>query len=49
MAMDILTVPPMSDEPERKFSDSGLMLTDRRNRLEDDTINLTMSLKSWTN
>lgn len=47
LALDILTVAPMSDEPERKFSDTGLMVTDRRNCLLGDTINATMSLKSW--
>ena len=48
MALDILTVAPMSDEPERQFSDTGVMVTNRRNRLRSDTIAATMSLKSWT-
>ena len=48
MALDILTVAPMSDEPERQFSDTGMMVTNRRNRLRSDTIAATMSLKSWT-
>lgn len=48
MAADILTVAPMSDEPERQFSDTGMMVTNRRNRLRSDTIAATMSLKSWT-
>lgn len=48
MALDILTVRPMSDEPERQFSDTGIMVTNRRNRLRSDTIAATMSLKSWT-
>lgn len=48
MALDILTVPPMSDEPERTFSDTGCMVTDRRNRLQEDTINTVATLKSWT-
>lgn len=48
MALDILTVAPMSDEPESQFSDAGMMNTNRRNRLKSDTITATMSLKSWT-
>lgn len=48
MALDILTIAPMSDEPERQFSDTGMMVTNRRNRLRSDTIAATMSLKSWT-
>jgi hypothetical protein len=48
MALDILTVAPMSDEPERQFSDTGMIVTNQRNRLRSDTIAATMSLKSWT-
>ncbi|SMR52787.1 unnamed protein product [Zymoseptoria tritici ST99CH_1E4] len=48
MALDILTTPPMSDEPERLFSATGLMVTDRRNRLKEDTIAASASLRSWT-
>lgn len=46
IALDILTIAPMSDEPERQFSDTGMMVTNRRNRLKSDTIAATMSLKS---
>jgi hypothetical protein len=46
MAFDILTVAPMSDEPERQFSDTNMMVTNQRNRLRSDTIAATMSLKS---
>lgn len=48
MALDVLTTPPMSDEPERQFSSTGLMITDRRNRLKKETINVCSSLRSWT-
>ncbi|KAF4546874.1 Hypothetical protein D9617_121g039640 [Elsinoe fawcettii] len=47
MALDLLTVLPISDEPERLFSDTGLMVTDRRTGLTGDTVNATMCLKSW--
>lgn len=33
----------MSDEPERTFSDTGLMIIDRRNRLSEHTINMVGS------
>lgn len=47
MAIDILSIPAMSDEPERVFSRLGLMITDRRNRLEQSTIQATTCLHSW--
>ena len=48
MALDILTVVPMSDGPESQFRDAGMMITNRRSRLRSDTIAATMSLKSRT-
>lgn len=48
MALDILTIAPMSEKPERQSSDTCMMITNRRNRLKSDTIAATMSLKSWT-
>lgn len=48
MALDILTAALMSDEPERQFSDTGTMDTNRRGRLRSETIAATISLKSWT-
>jgi hypothetical protein len=47
MALNILSVPAMSDEPERLFSSAGLTLTDRRNKAGIDLIEALEQLKSW--
>jgi hypothetical protein len=47
MAFDILSIPAMSDEPERVFSRLGLMITTRRNHLEQPTIQAAQCLHSW--
>lgn len=47
MAIDILSIPAMSAEPERLFSGSKLTITDRRNKLGVDSIEATECLKSW--
>ena len=47
MALNVLSVPAMSDEPERQFSSAGLTLTDRRNRAGIDLIEALEQLKSW--
>jgi hAT family C-terminal dimerisation region len=38
LSQDILAVPPTQISVERAFSDLGLILTSRRNRLADNTI-----------
>jgi hypothetical protein len=47
MAVDILSIPAMSAEPERLFSGAKIMITDRRNRLGSDIIETLECLKSW--
>ncbi len=47
MALDILAVPPMSDECERLFSSAKLLLTDRRPRLRMDIIEACECLRAW--
>jgi hypothetical protein len=47
MAIDILSIPAMSDEPERVFSRLGLMVTKRRNHLHQNTIQASQCLYSW--
>ncbi|KNB17838.1 hypothetical protein FOXG_22067 [Fusarium oxysporum f. sp. lycopersici 4287] len=47
MALDLLTVPPMSAECERLFSTTGRMITKSRNRLDASTIGLCQTLRSW--
>jgi hypothetical protein len=49
MALDILSIPAMSAEPERLFSGAKITITDRRNRLGVDTIEHLECLKSWLN
>ena len=47
MAIDILSIPAMSVEPERLFSGAKLTITDLRNRLDEGSINATELLKHW--
>ena len=47
MALDVLSIPAMSAEPERLFSGAKITITDRRNRLGIESIEATECLKSW--
>jgi hypothetical protein len=47
MALDYLTIPAMSAEPERVFSAAKITLSQRRCALGDDVINALECLKSW--
>jgi hypothetical protein len=47
MALDFLSIPGMSAEPERLFSHTKITITDRRNRLGSDTIEALECLQSW--
>jgi hypothetical protein len=47
MAMDILSIPAMSADPERLFSGAKITITDRRNRLGITSIQAVECLKSW--
>jgi hypothetical protein len=47
MALDLLSVPPMSAECERLFSVAGQMVSPLRTRLEASTIGITQTLRSW--
>lgn len=47
MALDLLSVPAMSDEAERIFSRLTLMITNRRNHIEQPTIQASQCLFSW--
>jgi hypothetical protein len=47
MALNVLSIPAMSDEPERLFSSAGLTLNDRRNKAGIDLIEALEQLKSW--
>jgi hypothetical protein len=47
MALDILSVPTMSADPERLFSGAKITVSDRRNRLGIHTIKALECLKFW--
>ncbi|KIV99070.1 uncharacterized protein PV09_09236 [Verruconis gallopava] len=47
MALDMLSIPAMSDEPERLFSRLGHMVTKHRNHLKPQTTQATQCLQSW--
>ena len=49
MALDLLSIPAMSDEPERLFSRLGLIITPRRNLLKQDAVQAIACLHSWDN
>ena len=47
MAIDLFSIPAMSSEPERVFSDAGDIITPKRNRLHADIVGAGMCLKQW--
>ena len=47
MAFDILSVPAMSDEPERVFSGARRTITWDKAQMEPDTIEMRECLKHW--
>ena len=47
MAIDIYSIPAMSSEPERVFSGAKHTVSDQRNSLKADTIEILECLKSW--
>ena len=47
IALDVLSIPAMSAEPERLFSGAKISITDRRNRLGIESIEAIECLKSW--
>ncbi len=48
MALDMLSIPAMSSDPERVFLAAKITLTDRRNKLGMKMIEFLECLKSWT-
>ena len=47
MAIELLSIPAMSAEPERLFSGAKLTISDQRASLQAQTIEATECLKSW--
>jgi len=56
MGVELMSIPAMSDEPERLFSSAKLLISDLRNCLGDDIIEAAVSeilgetrLNLWSN
>jgi hypothetical protein len=47
MAIDILSIPPISDEPERVFSGACRTVSWDRGQMEPETIEMRECLKHW--
>ena len=47
MALDFLTIQPISAEYERLFSAAGLIMTTLRSQLKANTIKICQVLRSW--
>lgn len=47
MAIDIYSIPAISAEPERVFSEAKRTISDQRASLKAETIELLECLKSW--
>ncbi|CCE34912.1 uncharacterized protein CPUR_08851 [Claviceps purpurea 20.1] len=47
MAIDLFTIPAMSDEPERTFSSCSLMITSHRGSLDSEIVEFTQCTKNW--
>ena len=47
MALDIYSTPPMSEEPERVFSDTGNLLTPKRRLMNSEGVEQMTCLRRW--
>jgi hypothetical protein len=47
IALDIYSVPPMSDEPERVFSDTGNLLSPKRRTMNGEGVEQMTCLRRW--
>jgi len=47
MALDLLSIPAMSSDCERVFSQAKLMITGQRHSLKADIIEATQCLRAW--
>jgi hypothetical protein len=48
MALDVFTIPAISDEPERVFSSTGLMVRPHRSQLSHKVIAMSQCLGNWS-
>jgi hypothetical protein len=49
LALDLISIPAMSAEVERVFSQAKRLITTDRNRMNDETIEVLQLLKNWWN
>jgi hypothetical protein len=47
MALDILAIPVMADDPERAFSEGRLIVTDQRCAMSESTLEEIMCTRQW--
>jgi hypothetical protein len=47
MALDVFTIPAMSDEPERVFNSARLMVGPHRSRLSQKVVAMSQCLRNW--
>lgn len=47
LALDVFTIPAMSDDPERTFSSCSLMINPHKGKLGSDSIAYAQCLKNW--
>ncbi|KAF3762264.1 HAT dimerization, partial [Cryphonectria parasitica EP155] len=47
MAFDVLSIPAMSSECERVFSQGKLTMSSQRRRMKSSTLELLLCLKDW--
>ena len=47
MAIDVFSIPAMSSEPERVFSQAKYTVTEQRMRVSIETLEIVETLKSW--
>jgi hypothetical protein len=47
MALDVYSTPPMSDSPERVFSDTGHLMAPKRRHMTGESVEQITCLRSW--
>lgn len=47
MALDVYSTPPMSDAPERVFSDTGHLMAPKRRHMTGESVEQITCLPSW--
>jgi hypothetical protein len=47
MALDVYSTPPMSDSPERVFSDTGDLVAPKKRHMTGESVEQITCLRSW--